>query len=74
MFSIFTVTVFDANSCPGSLINHGFVLYFAHLGFFKNFLIVWILHITRMIFWLYKLFYYMYDLLGWQALVELLET
>ena len=33
LFSTFTITVFDANQCPGSLINHSFVLYFAHLGF-----------------------------------------
>ena len=33
LFSTFIVTVFYANQCPGSLINHGFVWYFAHLGF-----------------------------------------
>ena len=33
LFSTFIVTVFYANQCLGSLINHGFVWYFAHLGF-----------------------------------------
>ena len=47
LFSTFTVTVFDVNQCLGSLINHGFVLYFAHLGFVE---IVKFCHITRMIF------------------------
>ena len=50
LFSTFTVTVFDANQCPSSLINHGFVLYFAHLGFVE---IVLLLDIA----------YYMYDFL-----------
>ena len=44
--------VFDANQCPGSLINHGFVLYFAHLGFVE---IVLLLDIA----------YYMYDFFGY---------
>ena len=33
LISTFTVTIFDANQCPGGPINHDFVLYFAHLGF-----------------------------------------
>ena len=33
LISTFTVTIFDANQCPGGPINHNFVLYFAHLGF-----------------------------------------
>lgn len=50
LISTFTVTVFDANRCPDGLINHGFVLYFAHLDFVE---IVLLLDIS----------YYRYDFL-----------
>ena len=56
LISTFTVMVFYANQCPGGLINHGFVLYFAHLGFVeivKFCSYCWIFHITLIIFWLY---------------------
>ena len=58
LFSTFTVMVFDANSCPGSLINHSFVLYFAHLGFVE---IVLLLDIA----------YYMFDFFGYTCLILL---
>ena len=58
LFSTFTITVFDANQCPGSLINHGFVLYFAHLGFVE---IVLLLDIA----------YYTFDFFGYTCLILL---
>ena len=46
LFSTFTVTVFDVNKCLGSLINQGFVLYFAHLGFVEIVLLLDIAYYT----------------------------
>ena len=46
LFSTFTFTVFDVNQCLGSLINHGFVLYFAHLGFVEIVLLLDIAYYT----------------------------
>ena len=63
LFSTFTVTVFDANQCPGSLINHGFVLYFAHLGFVEIVLLLDIAYYTYDSLVIHVWFYYMYDFL-----------
>ena len=46
LISTFTVTIFDANQCPDSLINHGFVLYFAHPGFVEIVLLLDIAYYT----------------------------
>ena len=46
LFSTFTVMVFDVNQCLGGLINHGFVLYFAHLGFVEIVLLLDIAYYT----------------------------
>ena len=63
LFSTFTVTVFDANQCLGSLINHGFVLYFAHLGFVEIVLLLDIAYYTYDSLVIQVWFYYMYDFL-----------
>ena len=58
LFSTFTVTVFDANQCPGSLIYHSFVLYFTHLGFVEFVLLL-------------DIAYYTYDFFGYTCLILL---
>ena len=63
LFSTFTVTVFDVNQCLGSLINHGFVLYFAHLGFVEIVLLLDIAYYTYDSLVIQVWFYYMYDFL-----------